>query len=64
MAGNAIRDSHAGSFATGRRRGLTGEELREIEAHRARERPTSWQNLALRYGRCEADLRDLYEAGR
>lgn len=50
----------AGTFATARRGGLTAAEIREIEAHRARERPTPWQALARRYGRSEADIKALF----
>lgn len=49
--------SSAGSFATSRRGGLSGEELRMAEALRARERPVSWQNLARRFGCSEIDLK-------
>jgi len=52
--------SRAGDFATSRRGGLTQAELREIEAHRAKERPTPWQALAMRYGRPVAEIRALY----
>lgn len=51
----------AGLFATSRRGGLTAEELRMVEALRARERPVSWQNIAARMGRCEADVRASIE---
>lgn len=49
--------TNAGAFATCRRGGMTNEEIREIEAHRSRSRPTPWQALAVRYGRCVTDLR-------
>lgn len=46
-----------GEFATARKGGLTTEEIRQIEAHRAKARPTPWSALARRYGRCETDIR-------
>jgi hypothetical protein len=51
----------AGHFATARRGGLTNEEIRQIEAHRARERPTPWQALAKRYAVSEITLRQLFD---
>lgn len=51
----------AGSFATARRGGLTNEEIRQIEAHRARERPTPWQALSKRYAVSEISLRQLLD---
>jgi hypothetical protein len=51
----------AGAFATSRRGRLTNEEIHQIEALRARERPMSWQHIAQRFGRCEADLRAAFE---
>lgn len=57
MSQTARVDFGAGQFATSRRGGLTSAEIREIEAHRSKERPTPWSALAKRYGRCEADLR-------
>lgn len=51
----------SGSFAGQRRGGITQAEIHEIEAHRAKERPTPWSALARRYGRCEADLRAMFE---
>lgn len=53
--------SRAGEFATARRGGLTEVEIREIEAHRLKDRPTPWNALARRYGRCEADLRAVFD---
>lgn len=50
-----------GEFATAPRGGLDREQVREIEAHRAKERPTPWSALAKRYGRCEADIRALFD---
>lgn len=50
----------AGLFATARKGALTTAEVREIEAHRAKERPTPWSALAKRYGRCEADIRAYF----
>lgn len=49
----------AGDFATARRGGLTMVEIREIEAHRCRERPTPWQALSARYGRPVAEIQAL-----
>lgn len=45
-----------GQFATSRRGGLTRDQIREIEAHRAKDRPTPWQALSNRYGRTVSDL--------
>lgn len=56
--------SSAGLFATARRGGLTMEQVREIEAHRAKDRPTPWQALAARYGRPVADIRAVMESPR
>ena len=50
-----------GEFATSQRGGLTQAEIREIEVHRQRERPTPWSALAKRYARCEADIRALFD---
>lgn len=36
------------------------EEMRQIEAHRARDRPTPWAHLAARYSVNEIDLRNLF----
>lgn len=47
----------AGLFATSRRGGLTMTEMREIEAHRSRDRPTPWQALANRYGRSVEEVK-------
>lgn len=52
--------SGRGEFATARRGGLTPAEIREIEAHRAKDRPTPWRALARRYGRPEADIKALF----
>jgi hypothetical protein len=41
---------------------LGSEQMREIEAHRAKDRPTPWAHLALWYGVNEIDLRGLFEA--
>lgn len=40
---------------------LSGEDRRQIEAHRAKDRPTPWAHLALRYGVNEIDLRKIFE---
>lgn len=50
-----------GAFATAQRGGLTQAEINEIQAHRNRDRPTPWSALAKRYGRCEADIRALFD---
>lgn len=49
----------AGAFATCRRGGLSPQEVRAIEAARARPRPVPWQALARSYGRPEPELRAL-----
>lgn len=59
-ATNAGAQGEAGLFATSRRGGLSVAEIREIEAHRAKDRPTPWQALAQRYGRPETEIRDLF----
>lgn len=56
----AQNPTSAGLFATSRKGGLTTVEIKEIEAHRAKDRPTPWSALAKRYGRCEADLRAFF----
>lgn len=38
---------------------LSHEDMRQIEAHRAKERPTPWAHLAMRYRVNEIDLRRL-----
>lgn len=53
----AQNPTSAGLFATSRKGGLSAIEVREIEAHRSKLRPTPWSALARQYGRCEADLR-------
>lgn len=50
----------AGLFATARRGGLTRDQVHEIEAHRARDRPTPFQALAARYGVPEMEIRALF----
>lgn len=40
---------------------LSHEDMRQIEAHRAKERPTPWAHLARRYAVNEIDLRQLFE---
>ena len=40
---------------------LTLEDLGQIEAHRAKDRPTPWPHLAVRYGVNEIDLRQMFE---
>lgn len=57
----SLAPAAAGSFATSRRGGLTFDDRMEIEAHRAKDRPTPWSALARRYGRCEADLKAAME---
>lgn len=50
----------AGSYATSRRGGLTLEEIRQIEAHRAKDRPTPWQALSAMFGRTVEDLKAMF----
>lgn len=57
MSGTSMNAASSGLFATARKGGLSPAEVREIEAHRAKARPTPWSALARQYGRCEADLR-------
>lgn len=59
---NQVYTSHAGSFATSPRGGLTHDQKREIEAHRAKERPTPWQALSARYGKPVEDIRAVLSA--
>jgi hypothetical protein len=40
---------------------LTQADLRTIADERAKDRPTSWANLALRFGVNELDLRGLFD---
>lgn len=40
---------------------LGHEEMRQIEAHRSKDRPTPWAHLADRYGVNEIDLRQMYQ---
>lgn len=40
---------------------LGSEQMREIEAHRSKDRPTPWPHLAARYGVNEIDLRRLFD---
>lgn len=40
---------------------LSMEDLRQVEAHRSKERPTPWSHLARRFGCNEVDLRMMYE---
>jgi hypothetical protein len=55
----------AGRFVTGSRRGgLTLDEIREIEAHRNRPRPTPWQALSARYARPVSDIQAIFTAPR
>jgi hypothetical protein len=61
-ATNTAAYAGAGCFATSRRGGLSYEEIRQIEAHRAKERPTSFQNLAQMYGQPVAVLQGLFQA--
>jgi hypothetical protein len=42
--------------------GLSREDLHQIEAHRAKDRPTPWAHLAARFAVNELDLRQLFEA--
>lgn len=57
MTNASMNAASSGLFATARKGALSNDEIREIEAHRATDRPTPWSALAKRYGRCEADLR-------
>lgn len=41
---------------------LCTEDLRQIETHRAKDRPTPWPHLAARYGVNATDLRRLMDA--
>lgn len=52
----SVSPGAAVDFSARRRGGLTGEEIREIEAHRAKARPTPWQALADRFGRPVSDI--------
>lgn len=61
-ATNANAMSSVGSFSTARRGGLPMEIVRQIEAHRAKERPTPRQALAKRYAVAEVTLRQMFEA--
>lgn len=40
---------------------LSAEDMRQIEAHRAKDRPTPWAHLASWYSANEVDLRNLFE---
>ncbi len=57
MTGTAHQNTGAGAFATARRGGLTGEEIRLAENLRKGPRPLSWQHIAMRLGKCEIDIR-------
>lgn len=66
MSKTATQQGPSGLFATSRRGGLTPAEIRLVEDLRSGDRPVSWQNIARRLGRCEADVRVLFtetEAG-
>lgn len=63
MTGTASKDSR-GNYCGRAVHGvsnLSGEDLRQIEALRARERPVPWCHLARQYNVCEADLRQYFE---
>ena len=60
----AVNTSTAGDYCGRAVHGVSSlgyHELREIEAHRAKDRPTPWPHLAARYGVNETDLRALFE---
>ncbi len=63
MASHAGDHPDLGTFSTARRGGLSPAEIREIEAHRSKERPTPWQALAAMYGRSVADIQGLFHGG-
>ena len=56
-----LYEGSASGFATARRGGLSGEQMREIEALRSLPRPTPWQALAERYGVCITDIKKVCE---
>lgn len=64
MSSTARSPSSAGSFATSRRGGLTNEEIRMIEALRAKDRPEPWQALSARFGRPVEDIKAVCSAPR
>ena len=58
--------SNEGAYCGRAVRGLSNlshEDLQQIEAHRAKDRPTPWAHLAARYGVNEIDLRGLFHPG-
>lgn len=61
MSRTATQQGPAGLFATSRRGGLTKAEVSLVEELRALDRPWSWQNIARRLGRCEADVRAFFD---
>lgn len=64
MRGTASFDAR-GSYCGRPARGISNlspADLRQIEAHRAKERPTPWAHLAARFGVNEIDLRQLLDA--
>lgn len=63
MSKTATPAGPAGNFATSRRGGLTKPEILLVEELRSGPRPWSWQNIARRLGRCEADVRAHFEGG-
>lgn len=62
MSATARQPGCAGIFATSRRGGLSGEEIRMIEALRAKDRPEPWQALAMRFGRPVEDIKAVCNA--
>ena len=60
MSKTATPQGPAGDFATARRGGLTRPEILLVEQLRSGDRPVSWQNIARRLGRCEADVRSFF----
>lgn len=56
--------STGGNYCGRAARGVSNlghEQMRQIEAHRAKDRPTPWPHLAARYGVNEIDLRRMFE---
>ena len=64
MSATARQPGSAGMFATSRRGGLSNEEIRMIEALRAKDRPEPWQARAARFGRPVEDIRAIFGAPR
>jgi hypothetical protein len=60
MSSAAMNAAMSGLFAIARKGGLTGDQMREIEGHRAKARPVPFRVLADMYGVCESDIADLF----